>query len=68
MARTLKHIPGAFGHEQIWRRALRISTLSIRDPVRRGCARVLLGAGCWALARKHLAKSRAVPRCDFCPA
>eukprot|EP00959_Pyramimonas_sp_CCMP1952_P121234 2534943-Pyramimonas_sp.AAC.1 len=68
MARVLQHMPEAFGNERIWWRALRIGILSIRDPVRRGCARLLLDSGCWAPARKHLARLRASAKCDFCQA
>eukprot|EP00959_Pyramimonas_sp_CCMP1952_P397894 8336947-Pyramimonas_sp.AAC.1 len=46
MKRILAHIPEAFGSEEVWRRGLRLAILRIKDDVRRGCARLLLGSGC----------------------
>eukprot|EP00959_Pyramimonas_sp_CCMP1952_P160157 3349813-Pyramimonas_sp.AAC.1 len=67
MKRILAHIPEAFGSEEEWRRGLHLAIFRIKDDVRRGCARLLLGSGCWPPSRECAAGYRSTSACDFCP-
>eukprot|EP00959_Pyramimonas_sp_CCMP1952_P001250 25052-Pyramimonas_sp.AAC.1 len=53
MLRIVSHMQPIVGNPHgVWRRALRNSVLSLKNPIHRGCARRLLGSALWPPARK----------------